>query len=54
MDTPLVSQQRVTDLLVRWSHGDDRALAELAPLIASMRQVHEATTGALAHDHRRP
>src|SRR4029450_6879895 len=33
MDTPLVSQQRVTDLLVRWSHGDDRALAELAPLV---------------------
>jgi len=33
MDTPLVSQQRVTDLLVRWSHGDGAALAELTPLV---------------------
>jgi RNA polymerase sigma factor (TIGR02999 family) len=33
MDTPSVSQQRVTDLLVRWSQGDDAALAELTPLV---------------------
>jgi len=33
MDTLSVSQQRVTDLLVRWSHGDDVALAELTPLV---------------------
>ena len=33
MDAPSVSQQRVTDLLVRWSHGDDAALAELTPLV---------------------
>src|SRR5678815_5820670 len=33
MDTPSVSQQRVTDLLTRWSNGDDAALAELTPLI---------------------
>jgi RNA polymerase sigma factor (TIGR02999 family) len=33
MDTPSVSQQRVTDLLTRWSHGDDAALAELTPLV---------------------
>jgi RNA polymerase sigma factor (TIGR02999 family) len=33
MDTPSVSQQRVTDLLTRWSGGDDAALAELTPLI---------------------
>jgi RNA polymerase sigma-70 factor (ECF subfamily) len=33
MDTPSVSQQRVTDLLVQWSHGDDAALAELTPLV---------------------
>jgi RNA polymerase sigma-70 factor, ECF subfamily len=30
---PSVSQQRVTDLLVQWSHGDDAALAELTPLV---------------------
>jgi RNA polymerase sigma-70 factor, ECF subfamily len=33
MDAPSVSQQRVTDLLVQWSHGDDAALAELTPLV---------------------
>ena len=33
MDTPSISQQRVTDLLTRWSHGNDAALAELTPLI---------------------
>jgi RNA polymerase sigma factor (TIGR02999 family) len=33
MDAPSVSQQRVTNLLVRWSQGDDRALAELTPLV---------------------
>src|SRR5437773_8086915 len=33
MDTPSVSQQRVTDLLTQWSHGDDVALAELTPLV---------------------
>src|ERR671936_1662824 len=33
MDAPSVSQQRVTQLLQQWSHGDDAALAELTPLI---------------------
>jgi RNA polymerase sigma factor (TIGR02999 family) len=33
MDAPLASQQRVTELLVRWSRGDDAALAELTPLV---------------------
>jgi RNA polymerase sigma-70 factor, ECF subfamily len=33
MDTSSVSQQRVTDLLARWSLGDDAALAELTPLV---------------------
>src|SRR6266496_550936 len=33
MDTPSVSQQRVTQLLQQWSHGDDSALAELTPLV---------------------
>jgi len=33
MDAPSVSQQRVTELLTRWSNGDDAALAELTPLL---------------------
>jgi len=33
MDTPSVSQQRVTELLAHWSQGDDSALAELTPLV---------------------
>jgi RNA polymerase sigma-70 factor, ECF subfamily len=33
MNAPSVSQQRVTDLLTRWSDGDDAALAELTPLV---------------------
>src|SRR6266496_1628019 len=33
MDTPSVSQQRVTELLAHWSDGDDVALAELTPLV---------------------
>src|SRR6184192_4497829 len=33
MDEPLVSPQRVTQLLADWSHGDDAALAELTPLV---------------------
>src|SRR5215472_11322045 len=32
-DTPSISQQRVTDLLMQWSRGDDAALAELTPLV---------------------
>ena len=33
MDTSSVSQQRVTELLAEWSHGDNAALAELTPLV---------------------
>jgi RNA polymerase sigma-70 factor (ECF subfamily) len=33
MEVPSVSQQRVTELLMRWSHGDDAALSELTPLV---------------------
>jgi RNA polymerase sigma factor (TIGR02999 family) len=33
MDTSSVSQQRVTELLMRWSQGDNAALAELTPLV---------------------
>jgi hypothetical protein len=35
MDPPSVSQERVTDLLMRWSDGDDAALAELLPLVSA-------------------
>ena len=33
MYTPSVSPQEVTNLLTRWSHGDDAALTELTPLV---------------------
>src|SRR5947199_3419397 len=33
MNTPSVSQQRVTELLAHWSDGDDAALAKLTPLV---------------------
>lgn len=35
MVVPSVSQERVTDLPVRWSDGDDAALAELVPLVSA-------------------
>src|SRR6478609_2447464 len=33
MDAASISQQRVTELLQRWSQGDGAALAELTPLV---------------------
>src|SRR5437660_12217252 len=47
MDTSSASQQRVTDLLTRWSHGEDAALAELAPLVyqALRRLAHHQMSG---------
>src|SRR5215813_11962501 len=33
MEAASASHQRVTELLVRWSHGDNGALAELTPLV---------------------
>jgi RNA polymerase sigma-70 factor (ECF subfamily) len=33
MNEPSVSPHRVTQLLAQWSHGDNAALAELAPLV---------------------
>ena len=33
MDARSVSQQRVTELLVEWSQGDDAALVKLTPLV---------------------
>jgi len=59
---PSVSQQRVTDLLMQWSRGNDAALAELTPLVyEELRRVahrhlsgqkpnHTLQTTALANE----
>ena len=52
MDTPSVSQQRVTELLTRWSNGDDAALTELTPLVyEELRRVAHRQMGAERADH---
>ena len=52
MDAPSVSQQRVTDLLVQWSQGDDRALAELTPLVyEELRRLAHRHMGGQRTDH---
>src|SRR5207249_5198039 len=52
MDTPSVSPQRVTELLVHWSDGDDAALAELTPLIyEELRRLAHRQMGAERPDH---
>jgi len=52
MDTPSVSQQRVTDLLTRWSEGDDAALAELTPLVyEELRRLAHRQMGGERPDH---
>jgi RNA polymerase sigma factor (TIGR02999 family) len=52
MDTPSVSQQRVTELLVQWSHGDDAALAELTPLVyEELRRVAHRHLSGQRPDH---
>ncbi len=52
MDTPSVSQQRVTELLVQWSHGDDAALAELTPLVYDeLRRVAHHYLGGQRRNH---
>ena len=52
MDTPSVSQQRVTELLTRWSNGDDAALAELTPLVyEQLRRLAHCQMGAERADH---
>ena len=52
MDTPSVSQQRVTELLERWGHGDDDALAELTPLVyEELRRLAHRQMGAERPDH---
>jgi RNA polymerase sigma factor (TIGR02999 family) len=52
MDTPSVSQERVTDLLTRWSDGDHAALAELTPLVyEELRRLAHRQMGAERPDH---
>jgi len=52
MDTPSVSQQRVTDLLTRWSNGDAAALAELTPLVyEELRRLARRHMGSERPDH---
>src|SRR6266566_5948737 len=52
MDAASVSQQRVTELLVRWSQGDDAALAELTPLVyEELRRLAHRQMGAERSDH---
>ena len=52
MDAPSVSQQRVTDLLVQWSQGDDAALADLTPLVyEELRRLAHHYMGGQRPDH---
>src|SRR5439155_23587985 len=52
MDTPSVSQQRVTELLERWGHGDDDALAQLTPFVyEELRRLAHRQMGAERADH---
>jgi RNA polymerase sigma factor (TIGR02999 family) len=52
MDAPTVSQQRVTELLARWSQGDDAAFAELTPLVyGELRRLAHRQMGAERTDH---
>src|SRR5881227_3828807 len=52
MDTPSVSQQRVTELLAHWSQGDDAALAELTPLVYDeLRRLAHRHMGGQRPDH---
>ncbi len=52
MDTPSVSQQRVSELLVQWSQGNDAALAELTPLVyGELRRLAHREMGAERTGH---
>ena len=52
MDASTVSQQRVTELLARWSQGDDAALAELTPLVyEELRRLAHRYMGGERPDH---
>ena len=52
MDAPSVSQQRVTELLTPWNHGDGAALAELTPLVyEELRRLAHHHMGQQRPDH---
>ena len=52
MDAPSVSQQQLTDLLTRWSQGDDDALVELTPLVyEELRRLAHRHMNAERTDH---
>jgi RNA polymerase sigma factor (TIGR02999 family) len=52
MEIPSVSRQRVTQLLVQWSAGDDAALAELTPLVYDeLRRVAHHHLSRQRRDH---
>src|SRR5437764_14380696 len=52
MDVAAGSQQRVTELLTRWSQGDDAVLAELIPLVyEELRRLAHHHMGAQRPDH---
>jgi RNA polymerase sigma factor (TIGR02999 family) len=52
MDAESVSQQRVTELLLQWSHGDNAALAELTPLVyEELRRVAHHHLSRQRPDH---
>jgi RNA polymerase sigma factor (TIGR02999 family) len=62
MSAPSVSQERVTELLAKWSQGEEAALAELTPLVyeelrriahhhmAGQRPDHTLQTTALVNE----
>jgi RNA polymerase sigma factor (TIGR02999 family) len=52
MDMSSLSQQRVTELLLQWSQGDDAALAELTPLVyEELRRVAHFHLSGQRRDH---
>jgi RNA polymerase sigma factor (TIGR02999 family) len=52
MNTPSAAQQRVTELLEHWSHGDNVALAELTPLVyEELRRLAHRHMGGERPDH---
>src|SRR6266480_4178498 len=52
MDAASISQQRVTELLTRWSDGDEAALAELTPLVyEELRRLAHRQMGAERPNH---
>src|SRR5215813_7633534 len=52
MDASQLGQQEVTDLLTRWSQGDEAALAQLTPLVyEELRRIAHHHMGGQRPDH---